>query len=67
VQDQVWQASFLLAKRAGRRRGGLVLRRRDVEGMERRYGAGGTVVEGEPLELLLWAAGRRDVARVTVT
>jgi uncharacterized protein (TIGR03085 family) len=67
VQDQVWQASFLLAKRAGRRRGGLVLRRSDAEGVERRYGAGGTVVEGEPLELLLWAAGRRDVARVTVT
>jgi hypothetical protein len=23
------------------------------------------VVEGEPLELLLWASGRREVARVT--
>jgi len=24
-------------------------------------------VAGEPMELLLWAAGRRDVARVEVT
>ena len=67
VQDQVWRASFFLAKRAARRRGGLVLRRSDVSGVERRYGAGETVVEGEPMELLLWASGRREVARVKVS
>ena len=56
------------ALRAPRRRSpGLVLRRSDVPGVEKRYGAGGRTVEGEPLELLLWAAGRRDVARVTVS
>jgi hypothetical protein len=49
--------------------GALVLRRSDVAGVERRFGSGSpqTVVEGEPLELLLWTSGRRDVARVTVT
>ena len=36
-------------------------------GEEKRIGAAGRTVEGEPLELLLWAAGRRDVARVTVS
>jgi len=35
--------------------------------VEKRVGAGGRIVAGEPMELLLWAAGRRDVARVTVT
>ena len=45
----------------------MVLRRTDVDGEERRIGAAGRTVEGEPLELLLWAAGRRDVARVTVS
>ena len=64
-QDQVWSALELFARRAAGRRG-LVLRRSDVPGVEKRYGAGGRTVEGEPLELLLWAAGRRDVARVTV-
>ena len=49
---------------AGRR--GVVLRRSDDPGVERRVGAPGRVVVGEPMELLLWAAGRRDVARVTV-
>jgi hypothetical protein len=41
-----------------------VFRRSDVAGVEQRVGAGGRIVEGEPMELLLWAAGRRDVARV---
>jgi hypothetical protein len=35
--------------------------------VEKRYGEGRTTVEGEPLELLLWASGRKDAARVTVT
>ena len=45
----------------------MVLRRSDADGEERRIGAAGRTVEGEPLELLLWSAGRRDVARVTVS
>jgi hypothetical protein len=43
-----------------------VLRRTDAPGEENRFGDGGTTVEGKPMELLLWAAGRRDAARVTV-
>ena len=64
-QDAVWGAAGLFSRRIGAAwRGGLVLRRSDAEGYERRFGDGGTTVQGEPLELLLWAAGRRDVARV---
>jgi uncharacterized protein (TIGR03085 family) len=66
VQDQLWSASAFYARRAAGRRG-LVLRRADVPGAERRLGDGGRTVEGEPMELLLWAAGRRDVARVEVS
>jgi uncharacterized protein (TIGR03085 family) len=65
-QDALWGAAGLFARRAAGRRG-LVLRRTDVSGAEKRFGAGGRTVEGEPLELLLWAAGRRDAARVTVS
>jgi len=65
-QDALWSAAGLFARRAAGRRG-LVLRRTDVPDVEKRFGAGGRTVEGEPLELLLWAAGRRDVARVTVS
>ncbi len=64
-QDALWSALPLYARRAAGRRG-LVLRRSDAPGRERRVGAGGRTVEGEPLELLLWCAGRRDVARVSV-
>jgi uncharacterized protein (TIGR03085 family) len=64
VQDELWTPATLFA---GRARGGVVLRRSDAPGVEKRLGAGGRTVEGEPMELLLWAAGRRDVARVTVT
>ncbi|MET0764555.1 MAG: TIGR03085 family metal-binding protein [Blastococcus sp.] len=64
AQDELWTPATLFARRA---RGGVVLRRSDVAGVEQRIGEGGRVVEGEPMELLLWAAGRRDVARVTVT
>jgi uncharacterized protein (TIGR03085 family) len=67
-QDALWGAAGLFARRTGAAwRGGLVLRRGDVAGAERRYGEAGTTVTGEPLELLLWAAGRRDVAVVTVS
>jgi uncharacterized protein (TIGR03085 family) len=65
-QDTVWSAFGLYARRAAGRRG-VVLRRSDVDGVETRVGAAGRTVEGEPLELLLWSAGRRDVARVTVS
>jgi uncharacterized protein (TIGR03085 family) len=65
-QDALWAAAGLYARRAAGRRG-VILRRTDVAGQERRIGAAGRTVEGEPLELLLWAAGRRDVARVTVS
>lgn len=65
-QDQLWAATGLFTRRAAGRRG-LVLRRSDVPGEEKRLGAAGRTVEGEPMELLLWAAGRRDVARVTVS
>jgi uncharacterized protein (TIGR03085 family) len=65
VQDQLWSASAFYARRAAGRRG-LVLRRTDVPRIERRLGAGGRTVAGEPMELLLWVAGRRDVARVEV-
>lgn len=65
-QDVLWGAAGLFARRAAGRRG-LVLRRTDVTGAEKRFGDGGRTVEGEPLELLLWMAGRRDVARVTVS
>src|SRR3954454_9764343 len=65
-QDALWKAAGVFARRAAGRRG-LVLRRADVPGAEKRFGAGGRTVEGEPLELLLWASGRRDVARVSVS
>jgi uncharacterized protein (TIGR03085 family) len=64
VQDALWNAATLFARRA---RGGLVLRRSDVSGVEKRIGSGSTTVTGTPMELLLWAAGRRDVARVAVS
>ncbi|TKJ18204.1 TIGR03085 family metal-binding protein [Blastococcus sp. CCUG 61487] len=66
AEDQLWTAAGLHGRRAAGRHG-LVLRRSDVDGAEKRFGAGGRTVTGEPLELLLWASGRRDVARVTVT
>lgn len=65
-QDALWGAAGLFARKAAGRRG-LRLRRTDVPGVEKRFGAAGRTVEGEPLELLLWASGRRDVARVTVS
>ncbi len=63
AQDQLWAAAGLFARRV---RGGVLLRRTDVPGIEKQLGRPGRTVSGEPLELLLWASGRRDVARVTV-
>ncbi|SFL18324.1 TIGR03085 family metal-binding protein [Geodermatophilus ruber] len=65
-QDALWPAARMFARRATGR-DGLVLRRSDAPGVEKRLGAGGRTVTGEPLELLLWVSGRRDVARVTVS
>jgi len=62
-QDTLWTAATLSARRV---RGGVLLRRTDVDGVDKRVGASGRTVEGEPLELLLWLSGRRDHARVTV-
>ena len=69
VQDRLWgNVVFFGRVAAGRVPGALVLRRSDAAGVERRFGSGSpeTVVEGEPLELLLWASGRTEVARVTI-
>jgi uncharacterized protein (TIGR03085 family) len=64
VQDELWTPATLVARRV---RGGVVLRRTDVPGVEKGIGGGARTVAGEPMELLLWAAGRRAVARVTIT
>jgi uncharacterized protein (TIGR03083 family) len=64
-QDTLWPLAQFYGRRAAGRRG-LVLRRSDT-GVQKRLGAGGRTVEGEPMELLLWAAGRRDIARVEVS
>jgi uncharacterized protein (TIGR03085 family) len=63
-QDALWTATGYFGRRV---RGGVVLRRTDVDGVERRIGDGGRTASGEPMELLLWTSGRRDVARVSVT
>lgn len=66
VQDRLWLPATLYARRGAGRRGAL-LRRTDRPGVEARIGAAERTVAGEPLELLLWASGRRDVARVTTS
>ena len=68
TQDALWGPAALYARRAARQvGGGLVLQGSDVPGVERRIGSGTVRVAGEPLELLLWAAGRKDVARVQLS
>jgi uncharacterized protein (TIGR03085 family) len=64
-QDQLWTLVTGFA-RAVRRP--LLLRRSDATNVEHRAGGSGTpkVITGEPVELLLWLSGRRDVARVQV-
>lgn len=66
-QDQLWRLVGGLGRLAATRSpGGLRFVRTDVPGTERTLGgrAPSRTVAGEPLELLLWASGRRDVARV---
>ena len=61
-QDALWAVAKGFARLAGRP---LLLRRSDASGVEHRVGSGEPrTVTGEPLELLLWLSGRRDVARV---
>jgi uncharacterized protein (TIGR03085 family) len=60
-RDQLWRTATLFARRV---RGGLVLRRTDVPGVEKRIGKSGPTLAGDPMELLLWTSGRRGVARV---
>src|SRR3954451_6218570 len=68
-QDQLWRAVGFLARQAAGKGRTLVLRRADVPGTEKRVGSGERqkVLTGEPLELLLWLSGRKDVARVAVS
>lgn len=67
AQDALWgQVSFLARTRP--RTGGLEVRRTDTGTSKTlRSGQPLTTVAGEPLEVLLWASGREDVARVEVT
>jgi uncharacterized protein (TIGR03085 family) len=67
-QDELWRSVAFFARRATSAvPGSLVLRRADAPGVEKRAGRGEpTTVTGEPLELLLWTSGRKDVARVEV-
>ena len=75
TQDRLWGAVALLGRghEASPTPGGLVVRRSDVpastEGSSRqlRNGSPTTTVAGEPLEVLLWVSGRREVAQVDVT
>jgi uncharacterized protein (TIGR03085 family) len=69
VQDALWPSAVFFARRAAGRGSGLLLRRTDASDGETRVGRGPltTSVAGEPLELLLWAAGRKDAARVEVS
>jgi uncharacterized protein (TIGR03085 family) len=60
-RDQLWRIATLFGRRV---RGGVVLRRADVPGVEKRVGKAGTTLSGDPMELLLWTSGRRDAARV---
>ncbi len=69
-QDELWASVLFFGRLAsGRRPGSLLLRRTDAPRVQKRFGHGEpeTTVEGEALELLLWASGREDVARVTVS
>src|SRR3954452_18875014 len=66
AQDQLWKAVTFLARRAAGP-AGLLLRRSDVSAVEERIGPGGPRGGGDPLELLLWASGRSDFARVSIS
>jgi uncharacterized protein (TIGR03085 family) len=65
AQDALWTGVKSFARLVRRP---LVLRRSDATGAEHRVGSGEPrTVTGEPLELLLWLAGRKDVSRVAVS
>lgn len=69
-QDHLWQSVLFYGRlAAGRRKDGLLLRRSDAPRVQKHFGPAEpfTTVEGEPLELLLWASGREDVARVEIS
>ncbi len=68
LQDEVWA----LLRRAGRlmyRHApvAVILRRPDGDAVPARAGTAAVTVTGEPVELLLYAFGRRHVARVRLT
>jgi uncharacterized protein (TIGR03085 family) len=66
-QDELWRALGWFGRAAAMRSGGGLRFRRSDTGAERVAGRSpGRTVAGEPLELLLWASGRTDVARVDV-
>jgi uncharacterized protein (TIGR03085 family) len=70
TQDDAWRATPFFGRLVAlTTRRALVLRRSDATHAERRVGSGdrSITVAGEPLELLLWLSGRRDVARVELT
>src|SRR3954447_2439219 len=56
AQDLMWRAVGLAARRAAGSRG-LVLRRTDGDGAEKRIGSAGRAIEGGALEPLLWGVG----------
>ena len=69
-QDALWPSvQFFGRLAAGRRPGSVLLRRSDAARVQRRFGSHDPclTVEGEPLELLLWASGRERVARVELS
>jgi uncharacterized protein (TIGR03085 family) len=68
-QDAFWPSVLFYGRlAAGRRPGSVLLRRSDATRVQKRFGSAEPcrTVEGEPLELLLWAGGREQVARVEV-
>lgn len=67
-QDELWRALGWLGRAAATRSGGGLRFRRTDTGAERVAGRSpAKTVAGEPLELLLWASGRRGAARISVT
>jgi len=67
-QDELWRSLGWFGRAAAMRSGGGLRFRRSDSGAERIAGRSpAKTVAGEPLELLLWASGRTDVADVDVT
>lgn len=68
AQDFLWGQVDFLARTRPRSDRGLQVRRTDTgESRQIREGVPVTTVSGDPLEVLLWASGREDVARVEVS